>query len=332
MTFSEKIIEDAKSIKKTIILPEGDDRRVVQGGCRAQREGIAQIKMVGTKEQAAELADGASLDGIEFISPESCPKTEEYANQLYELRKSKGMTPDKAKETVKDPLYFANMMLKLGDGDGIVAGAAHSTGDVLRPALQIVKPLPGVKTVSSCFIMVHPDPKFGDKGVYVYGDCAMVINPTAQQLAEIAITSANTARNLCKINPPVIAMLSFSTKGSATDPLVDKVVEATRIAKQMAPNLIIDGELQLDAAIIPGINESKAPGSPVKGMANVLIFPDLNAGNIGYKLTQRLGGAEAIGPVIQGLAKPVSDLSRGCSADDVLKTIAITSVQSRSSK
>lgn len=329
MAFSDRVIERAKADKKTIVLPEGNDERIVQGAGMVQQEGIANCILLADEAEAKKLAGDVSLDGVQFMQPAQSDKLDAYAEALYELRKAKGMTLEKAKETLHNPLYFANMMLKLGDADGIVAGAAHSTGDVLRPALQIIKSRAGVKTVSAFFVMTVPDASFGHNGTFIFADSGMVMNPDAQQLAEIAVTSASTAEVLCEMQPN-IAMLSFSTKGSASDPLVDKVVEATRIAKEMAPELTLDGELQADAAIVPAINESKAPGSPVKGRANVLIFPDLNAGNIGYKLVQRLAKAEALGPIVQGLAKPVNDLSRGCSAEDVKKVVAITCVQAQS--
>ncbi|MEG2189365.1 MAG: phosphate acetyltransferase, partial [Christensenella sp.] len=254
----------------------------------------------------------------------------EYADTFYEMRKSKGITPEQAKETCMNTLYYAVMMIKMGDADGMVSGAIHSTGDTLRPALQVIKTKPGVPIVSSCFIMEHPDKKWGKDGVMVFADCAVNIDPNAEELAAIAIASADSAKNLAGIDKPKIAMLSFSTKNSAKHEKVDKVIEATRLAKEMAPELDIDGELQADAALIEAVGQLKSPGSEVAGHANVLIFPDIQAGNIGYKLVQRLGGADAIGPVCQGLARPVNDLSRGCSVEDIVSVVAMTAVQAQS--
>ena len=328
MTFSEKIMQRAKADKRTIVLPEGDDARVVQAAGLAIKAGIANVILLAKQEEAKKLAGDVDLTGVQFVDIESSDKLDEFANALYEIRKSKGMTIEQAKKTVLDPLYFGVMMIKLGLADGMVAGASHATSDTLRPALQIVKAKPGTSTVSTFFVMTVPNCEFGDNGTFVFSDCGMVINPTAEELAAIALSSAETAKTLCNMDP-VVAMLSFSTKGSAKSPEVDKVIEATRIAKQAAPELKLDGEMQLDAALVPSVGSSKAPGSPVAGKANVLIFPNLDAGNIGYKLVQRLAKAEALGPVVQGLAKPVNDLSRGCNADDVMKVIAITVVQAQ---
>ena len=272
------------------------------------------------------MAAGASLEGLEIIDPKTSDKCEEYAATLYELRKAKGMTPEQAAELVKDPMYYGVMMVKMGDADGLVSGAIHSTGDMLRPALQIIKSKPGIKTVSSCFLMECPNKAYGDDGVMVFADCAVNIDPDAEQLASIALGAADSARALAGIEPRV-AMLSFSTKGSAKHDLVTKVQEATRIARELDPSLMLDGELQLDAAIVESVGQLKAPGSPVAGKANVLVFPGLEAGNIGYKLVQRLAGAEAYGPILQGIAKPCNDLSRGCSVDDIVATVAITAAQ-----
>ncbi len=331
MTFSEKIMERAKADKRTIVLPEGDDARIVQAAGMAAKAGIANVILLAKEEEAKKLAGGVDLAGVQFVDLETSDKMDEFANALYEIRKSKGMSVEQAKATVKDPLYFGVMMIKLGFADGMVAGAAHSTSDTLRPALQIIKAKPGISTVSTFFVMTVPNCDMGQDGTFIFSDCGMVINPTAEELAAIALSSAQTAQTLCGMDP-IVAMLSFSTKGSASSPEVEKVVEATRIAKQAAPELKLDGELQADAALVPSVGSSKAPGSPVAGKANVLIFPNLDAGNIGYKLVQRLAKAEALGPVVQGLAKPVNDLSRGCVADDVVKVIAITVVQAQAIK
>jgi phosphate acetyltransferase len=256
--------------------------------------------------------------------------TSEYANGFYELRKNKGVTIEQAEKTVKDPMYFGTMMVKLGHADGLVSGAVHTTGDLLRPGLQVIKTAQGISTVSSFFIMLVPDSTYGSNGMFLFSDCAVNPNPTAEQLAAIAISTAETAKNLCSMEPKV-AMLSFSTKGSADHELVEKVRKATDIAKQLRPDLQIDGELQLDAAIVQKVAEQKAPGSSVAGQANVLIFPDLQSGNIGYKLVQRLAKAEAIGPVCQGFAKPINDLSRGCNVEDIVNVVAVTAVQAQAS-
>jgi len=331
MAFSDRVMERAKADKRTIVLAEGFDKRVVQAAGMAQAAGIADVILLANEAEAKELAEGVDLTGVKIIDIEKSDKVEEYAAALYELRKNKGMTMEQAIATVKHPLYYGVMMIKLKEADGMVAGAAHATSDVLRPALQIIKAKKGTKTVSAFFVMTVPDESFGHNGTFIFADSGMVINPNAEELAAIALSSAETAETLCEMDP-VIAMLSFSTKGSAKHADADKVIEATRIAKELAPELKLDGELQLDAAIVPSVAASKAPGSPVEGKANVLVFPDLDAGNIGYKLVQRLAKAEALGPIVQGLAQPVNDLSRGCSADDVMKVIAITVVQAQAIK
>ena len=326
MALIDKIKAKAKANVKHIVLPEGEESRNVQAAVKIVSQGIATLTLLGDPAKVKEVAAGASLEGLEIIDPRTSDKCEEYAATLYELRKAKGMTPEQAAELVKDPMYYGVMMVKMGDADGLVSGAIHSTGDMLRPALQIIKSKPGIKTVSSCFLMECPNKAYGDDGVMVFADCAVNIDPDAEQLASIALGAADSARALAGIEPRV-AMLSFSTKGSAKHDLVTKVQEATRIAKELDPGLMLDGELQLDAAIVESVGQLKAPGSPVAGKANVLVFPGLEAGNIGYKLVQRLAGAEAYGPILQGIAKPCNDLSRGCSVDDIVATVAITAAQ-----
>ena len=326
MALIDKIKAKAKANVKHIVLPEGEESRNVQAAVKIVSQGIATLTLLGDPAKVKEVAAGASLEGLEIIDPRTSDKCEEYAATLYELRKAKGMTPEQAAELVKDPMYYGVMMVKMGDADGLVSGAIHSTGDMLRPALQIIKSKPGIKTVSSCFLMECPNKAYGDDGVMVFADCAVNIDPDAEQLASIALGAADSARALAGIEPRV-AMLSFSTKGSAKHDLVTKVQEATRIAKELSPDLMLDGELQLDAAIVESVGKLKAPGSPVAGKANVLVFPGLEAGNIGYKLVQRLAGAEAYGPILQGIAKPCNDLSRGCSVDDIVATVAITAAQ-----
>ena len=326
MALIDKIKAKAKADVKRIVLPEGEEIRNVQAAVKIVEQGLAKLTLLGDPEKVKEVAAGASLDGLTIINPKTSDKCAEYANTLYELRKAKGMTPEQAAELVKDPMYYGVMMVKMGDADGLVSGAIHSTGDMLRPALQIIKSKPGIKTVSSCFLMECPNKAYGDDGVMVFADCAVNIDPDAEQLASIALGAADSARALAGIEPRV-AMLSFSTKGSAKHDLVTKVQEATRIAKELDPNLLLDGELQLDAAIVESVGQLKSPGSPVAGKANVLVFPGLEAGNIGYKLVQRLAGAEAYGPILQGIAKPCNDLSRGCSVDDIVATVAITAAQ-----
>ncbi len=326
MALIDKIKAKAKANVKRIVLPEGEEIRNVQAAVKIVEQGLAKLTLLGDPEKVKEVAAGASLDGLTIVNPKTSDKCAEYANTLYELRKAKGMTPEQAAELVKDPMYYGVMMVKMGDADGLVSGAIHSTGDMLRPALQIIKSKPGIKTVSSCFLMECPNKAYGEDGVMIFADCAVNIDPDAEQLASIALGAADSARALAGIEPRV-AMLSFSTKGSAKHDLVTKVQEATRIAKELDPNLMLDGELQLDAAIVESVGQLKAPDSPVAGKANVLVFPGLEAGNIGYKLVQRLAGAEAYGPILQGIAKPCNDLSRGCSVDDIVATVAITAAQ-----
>ena len=326
--FLDRICERAKSDRKTIVLPESTDIRTIQAASMIMEKGIANIVLVGDENKIKELAGDIDLTGVTVVNPDTSDNFEEYADSFYEMRKQKGMTPEKAREIMKDPLYWGVMMVKKGEADGMVAGAINSTANTLRPALQILKTAPGTKLASSFFIMVVPDCEYGEKGIFLYADSGLVENPNADELSEIAISSAKSFKKLVEAEPKV-AMLSYSSYGSAKSELTEKVIEATRLAKEKAPDLILDGELQVDAAIIPGVAKSKAPASPLKGMANTLIFPDLNSGNIAYKLTQRLAKAEAYGPVTQGIAKPVNDLSRGCSAEDIVGVVAITCVQAQ---
>ncbi|MBB6631183.1 phosphate acetyltransferase [Clostridium algidicarnis] len=333
MEFMKNIWESAKSDRKKIVLPEGDEDRTLIASEKINKEGLADIILVGSsiiiKAKAKVL--GVDIEGIQIEDPETSSNTDKYAEEFYELRKKKGMTKEKALKIVKDPLYYGTMMVKMNDANGMVSGAIHTTGDLLRPGLQIIKTAPGVSVVSSFFIMMVPDHNYGDDGMLIFSDCAVNPNPTSDELASIAIATAETAKNLCKMEPKV-AMLSFSTMGSAEHELVEKVRNATKIAKYRRPDLDIDGEMQLDAAIVPKVANQKAPNSKVAGNANVLIFPDLQSGNIGYKLVQRFGMAEAIGPISQGFAKPINDLSRGCSSEDIVNVVALTAVQAQTSK
>ncbi len=330
MSLMDSIKQKAKANKKRILLPEGPEERTVQAVGIIMAEGIADVTLLGNEAEIRESAKklGVSLDGVEIVDPMLDAEREAYVAAYYELRKEKGVTPEKAESTMKDPLFYAAMMVKKGRGDGMVAGALCTTGETLRPGLQIIKMAKGISVVSSCFIMEVPNKAYGDDGLMLFGDCAVNPCPTAEQLAAIAISSAVTAKSLCGMEPRV-AMLSFSTKGSAKHELVDKVVEATRIAHELAPELNVDGELQADAALVEKVGKLKSPGSTVAGKANILIFPDLQAGNIGYKLVQRLAGAEAIGPICQGFQYPVNDLSRGCSVEDIVSVVAITAVQAQ---
>ena len=327
----EKIYARAREAKKTIVLPEGMDYRVVHAAGDISARGFATPILLGKPDEVRRIAreHRVDLSDIEVVDPATSPKRQAYADTLYELRKNKGMTPDEAYRLAGDTLYHGVLMVKAGDADGEVSGATHSTADTVRPALQVLRTAPGISCVSSFFVMIVPGSHYGESGLFLYADSGLVINPDAQQLAEIAICTGRSMTTLFGVEPR-IALLSFSTKGSAKDPLVDKVVEATKIAKERVPDMLIDGELQGDAAIVPDIALRKAPGSPVAGSANVLIFPDLQAGNIAYKLTERLARAEAYGPILQGIAKPVNDLSRGCDSEDIVNVAAITAVQATS--
>lgn len=332
MNFIEQIKQRAKQDIKTIVLPEAEDIRVLEATEKVLKEQYANIVLVGNREEIKQKAEENNIDinGATIVEPTNSEKYEEYVNLLFELRKNKGMTIEQAKELVKDPVYYGMLMVKDEESkaDGLVSGAIHSTSDTLRPALQILKTAPDTKLVSAFFVMVVPNCEYGENGTFIFGDSGLNENPTAEQLAEIASSSSKSFKQLVQKEPKV-AMLSYSTYGSAKSELTQKVVEATKILKEKEPDLIADGEMQLDAAIIPEIAKSKAPESPLKGEANILIFPDLNAGNIGYKLVQRLAKAEAYGPLCQGIAKPVNDLSRGCSSDDIAGVVAITAVQAQ---
>ena len=328
----EQIMSKAAALKKRIVLCEGEDKRVVAAAAKITKEGIAKVVLIGNKEECKQVAPEVTLDGIEIVDPATSPLLEKYSKILYEARKEKGMTEEMAAVAAKDRTMFGALMLKAGDVDGYVSGACHSTANTLRPGLQVIKTAPDAKLVSSCFIMVPPEGGnlFCPDGMVTFGDCALNIQPSAEDLAEIAIASAKTAKAICGIEPRV-AMLSFSTLGSGSDAKcgnsVGKVSEAVKIAKQKAPDLMIEGEIQFDAALVPSVAGIKAPSSPVAGKANVLIFPDINSGNIGYKIAERLGRFTAIGPICQGFAKPLNDLSRGCSVDDIVLAVAVTALQ-----
>ena len=327
MGFIDVIKDRARADKKVIVLPESEDRRTYEAAAQIMKEGIADIVIVGTEEQVAEVGAGLDLTGVKVVDPAKDPKAPEYIDKLVELRSKKGMTKEQATDILMNQyLYYGVMMVKMGDADGMVSGACHSTADTLRPCLQILKTKPGTKLVSAFFLMVVPDCEYGANGTFVFADSGLEQNPDPEKLAAIAASSAESFELLVQ-QPAKVAMLSHSTMGSAKHADVDKVVEATRIVKEQHPELMVDGEMQLDAAIVPSVGKSKAPNSPVAGEANVLVFPDLDAGNIGYKLVQRLAKAEAYGPVTQGIAKPVNDLSRGCSAEDIVGVVAITAVQ-----
>ncbi len=329
MKIAQLIREKAKKNPKIIVLPEGEEPRMIKAAETIINEGFASLILLGREENikfnARELEVNLS-DKIQIINPKNSVKLKEYAESYYQLRKNKGVSSDEAYRLLENPLYFGALMVYHDDADGLVAGSINATGDVFRPALQTIKTAPGINIVSSSFVMVVPDCPYGEKGIMVFADCALNPEPNAEQLADVAIASAATGKALAGFEPKV-AMLSFSTKGSGKHPLVDKVIEATKIAKEKKPELLIDGELQADAALIPSIGERKAPNSKIAGKANVLIFPDLHSGNIAYKLIERLAKAEAIGPISQGMRKPVNDLSRGCSAEDIVNVVAITVLQ-----
>ncbi len=335
MTLIEKIIARAQSNKQRIVLPESLEERTLTAADRALADGLADIILIGNRDEILALAHKLGLGHVEkatIIDPATSEKTAQYAQLLYDLRKSKGMTLEEAQRKVMDPLYFGCLIIKSGDADGQISGALSTTGDTLRPALQIIKCAPGITCVSGAMLLITQTPEYGEDGVLVVGDVAVTPMPDASQLAQIAVCTAQTARSVAGFAEPRVAMLSFSTKGSASHEVVDKVVEATRIAKEKDPSLRIDGELQADAALVPSVGAKKAPGIDIAGKANVLIAPCLEVGNIGYKLVQRLAGAEAIGPILQGIARPVNDLSRGCSVDDIYKMVAITACQAQQAK
>ncbi len=335
MNLIEKIIERAKSNKQRIVLPEALEERTITAADKALADGLAELILLGNIDQIHALAQKLGLKNIDkatLIDPATSEKREEYAQLLFELRKKKGMTIEQAREKVLDPLYFGCLVIKSGDADGQISGALSTTGDTLRPALQIIKCSPGITCVSGAMLMITQTPQYGEDGVLVIGDVAVTPMPDANQLAQIAVCTAQTARSVAGFDDPRVAMLSFSTKGSAKHEVCDKVIEATALAKQLDPSLKVDGELQADAALVPSVGQKKAPGSEIAGNANVLVFPNLEVGNIGYKLVQRLGNADAIGPILQGIARPVNDLSRGCSVDDIYKMVAITACQAMDAK
>ena len=335
MNLLEHIVARAKSDKQRIVLPEATEERTLRAADRVLADDIANLILIGNPEEIKTLAEKWDLHNIDkatIVDPENNPKAEEYATLLAELRKKKGMTIEQARELVKNPLYLGCMIIKTEGADGQISGALSTTGDTLRPALQIIKCAPGVTCVSGAMLMLTHEHQYGDDGIIVMGDVAVTPVPTADQLAQIAVCTAQTARSVAGIQDPRVAMLSFSTKGSASHEVVDKVVEATRLAHEMAPELKLDGELQADAALVTAVGEKKAPGSPIAGHANVLVVPNLEVGNISYKLVQRLGDAIAIGPILQGIARPVNDLSRGCSVEDIYYMVAITACQAMDAK
>ena len=335
MALIESIIARAKTNKQRIVLPESLEERTLTAADKSLADDIADIILIGNPEEINALADKLGLKNIgkaTIIDPATSEKTEVYAQLLFQLRQKKGMTIEKARQQVLDPLYFGCLIIKSGDADGQISGALSTTGDTLRPALQIIKCAPGITCVSGAMLLITQTPQYGEEGVLVVGDVAVTPMPDASQLAQIAVCTAQTAKSVAGFADPRVAMLSFSTKGSAKHEVVDKVVEATRLAKELDPALKIDGELQADAALVPSVGQKKAPGSEIAGNANVLVFPCLEVGNIGYKLVQRLGNADAIGPILQGIARPVNDLSRGCSVDDIYKMVAITACQAMDAK
>jgi len=330
MSLIEQIIARAQSNRQRIVLPESFEERTITAADRAIADGLAEIILIGNREKLLAYAENLGLNNIAkatIIDPETSEKTEEYAQLLFKLRQAKGMTEEEAHKLVLNPLYFGCLIIKNGDADGQISGALSTTGETLRPALQIIKCSPGITCVSGAMLMVTKAPEYGEDGVLVIGDVAVTPMPDANQLAQIAVCTARTARSVAGFKEPRVGMLSFSTKGSAKHEVVDKVAAATALAKELDPELKIDGELQADAALVPSVGAKKAPGSEIAGKANVLVFPNLEVGNIGYKLVQRLGNADAIGPILQGIARPVNDLSRGCSVDDIYKMVAITACQ-----
>ena len=335
MDLVKKIIARAQSDKQRIVLPEAEEERTLKAADLALRDQLADIILIGNPDKVHAMAKEYGLDNIDkatLIDPENCEKSEEYAQLLAELRKKKGMTIEQARQLVKNPLYLGCMIIKTGDADGQISGALSTTGDTLRPALQIIKTAPGITCVSGAMLLITKAEQYGESGILVMGDVAVTPMPDANQLAQIAVCTAQTAKSVAGFDDPRVAMLSFSTKGSASHEVVDKVVEATRLAKELDPNLKIDGELQADASLVPAVGQKKAPGSEIAGKANVLVVPCLEVGNIAYKLVERLGGAVALGPILQGIARPVNDLSRGCSVDDIYKMIAITACQAMDAK
>jgi phosphate acetyltransferase len=335
MSLIDQIVARARSNRQRIVLPESFEERTITAADRAIADGLADIILIGNREKVLAYAEQLGLKHIAqatIIDPETSEKTEEYAQLLFQLRQKKGMTIEVARKTVLDPLYFGCLIIKSGDADGQISGALSTTGETLRPALQIIKCAPGITCVSGAMLMITKTPQYGENGVLVIGDVAVTPAPDASQLAQIAVCTAQTARSVAGFTDPRVAMLSFSTKGSAKHEVVDKVVEATALAKELDPDLKVDGELQADAALVPSVGKKKAPSSEIAGNANVLVFPNLEVGNIAYKLVQRLGEADAIGPILQGIARPVNDLSRGCSVDDVYKMIAITACQAMDAK
>ena len=333
MNLLEQIVARAKANKQRIVLPEAEEERTLRAADRVLADELADIILIGNPESIKADAEKYGLTHIDkatIIDPLNNPRSEEYAELLAELRKKKGMTIEQARELVKNPLYLGCMIIKTEGADGQISGALSTTGDTLRPALQIIKCAPGITCVSGAMLLITKQPQYGENGVVVVGDVAVTPMPDANQLAQIAVCTAQTAKSVAGFEDPRVAMLSFSTKGSASHEVVDKVVEATKLAKEMAPELKIDGELQADAALVPSVGQKKAPGSDIAGNANVLVFPNLEVGNIGYKLVQRLGDAIAIGPILQGIARPVNDLSRGCSVDDIYYMVAITACQAQS--